>query len=147
MKTAMLPALILLTACTTQPASNNPFDARADFAAQRELETVVIEDMDQKTACAHVTEVLMDLECILTEINSELGVISASTSTRFRPPEGLWAAPTYWRACGGNSVTVAVTERSDKRVAVRATFDRANPNADQAFRTLLRRSIAQETEK
>ena len=132
MKVSILPALVILTACTTQPASNNPFDAQADFAAQRQAETVVIEDMD--------------LECVLTEINSDLGVIAAKTRWRFMPAESVWAVPTYWRACGGNNVTVSITERKDDRVAVRATFDRDNPQADQAFRTLLRRSIAQETE-
>lgn len=147
MKIAIAPLVLLLTACTMQQVNNNPFDAQVDFAAQRQLETIVLEDMDQETACAHVTEVLMDLECILTEINSELGVISASTSLRYRPPESIWASPTYWRACGGNNVTVSVTERSDSRVAVRATFNRANPDADWAFKALLRRSIAQDTEK
>lgn len=147
MKASILPTLVLLTACTTQPASNNPFDAQVDFAAQREAETVVIEDMDRETACAHVTEVLMDLECVLTEINSDLGLIAAETRARLVPADSVWVGPTRWNACAGNNVTVSVTESKQDRVFVRATFDRANPDADWAFKALLRRSIAQQAEK
>jgi hypothetical protein len=144
-------ALALLTGCVSQPNTTNPFDAQADFAAQRELETIVIKDMDGETACTHVTEVLMDLECAFREIDSTLGVISATTLSRmvqlgqadfFSVP-----IPRWWRACGGSNVTVSVKERDDGDVSIRAAFEPSKPEANQAFKTLLRQSINQQREK
>lgn len=146
MKAALVPALAMLTACAGQPAQVNPFDAQADFAAQRELETTVIENMDGEVACVHVTEVLMDLDCELKEINSALGLVSGISATRLIAPQRMLPMGTYWRSCGGSNVTVAVKER-DENVVIRASFEPAKPEADQAFKTLLRRSIAEQPEK
>lgn len=145
MKAALIPALALLTACAGQPSNPNPFAAQADFAAQRELETLVVEDMPQDVACAHVTEVLMDLECHIMEVNSELGVISAGSTYRWVHSGDFLGTRRFWRACGGSKVTVSVRERGED-VAIRATFEPPKPEANQAFRTLLRRSINEQAE-
>jgi hypothetical protein len=144
-KTALIPLLALLTACAGQQSNPNPFAAQADFAAQRELETLVVEDMSRDVACAHVTEVLMDLECHIIEVNSELGVISADRSFRWVHSGDFLGSRRIWQACGGSNVTVSVRERDDD-IAIRATFEPPKPEANQAFRTLLRRSINEQAE-
>jgi hypothetical protein len=142
---ALLPLLTLFVGCATQPGTVSPFDAQDEFAAQRERETTVLPvAMDRQTACAHVTEVLMDLDCVLTEVNSELGVIAARPEMRMLPSESMFGSPKRWRACAGKQVTVTVSDQGPDRLRVRATFAPPSPESDQAFETLLRRSIAQE---
>ncbi len=146
MRNLTLPLLALLTACAGQPSDSNPFNAQADFAAQRQKETILIEDMDRETACVHVTEVLMDLECVMSDINADLGIVSGNSSFRWVHSGEFLVSRRIWLACGGSSVTVSVRERDDD-VAIRASFQPPKPEADQAFRTLLRSSIAQQREK
>lgn len=147
MKTLLIPVLALLTGCATGTTRTSPFDEQATFAAQREAETVVVADMEREVACAHVVEVLMDLDCVINEVNSNLGLVSAKTQYRLLRAEGFFSAPQGWRACGGSNVTVAVKERDGRDLAVRATFEPTSPEANQAFKTLLRRSVAEQPEK
>jgi len=147
MKAALLPGLILLTACAGQPIPTDFFASQADFPARRQVETMVIDVADHEQACAHVTAVLMDLDCELAQINSRLGVISGQPSVRTAQPQ-LPPFLTYGeRSCGGRRVTVTVTERRNQRQVVRASFSPASPDADRAFRTLLRRSIEAQPEE
>ena len=74
----------------------------------------------------------------------ELGVIAARPELRILPSEGMFASPKRWRACAGKQVTVTVSDQGPDRLRVRATFVPPSPESDQAFETLLRRSIAQE---
>jgi hypothetical protein len=138
----LLIPLALLTACAGQPEHFNPFNEREDFAAQRELETIDIDHMDRESACAHVAEVLMDLDCALGDVNSELGLLTGQSKSRWINGEGMFAVRRYWRACGGSNVTVSVDEGDHGNVRIRAAFEPPSPEADRAFRTLLRRSIA-----
>lgn len=144
MKTVCLPLLVLLllTACAGQPGGPNPFDAADEFAARRALESIVVDDVDREAACAHVTEVLMDLDCLITEVNSELGLVSARTEMRTYISGEFFTQGHRWDACARHDVTVSVRERGDGRVAIRATFDPSSEEASRAFDTLLRRSIA-----
>jgi hypothetical protein len=137
--------LAVLTGCANQ-ASLKPdlFSRQAEFAADRERETVVIEDQDYESVCAHVTAVLMDMDCKLQEVNSQLGVISAtSASPRIEIAQTRLTSSGYlWRSCAGHSVTVSVAEQSSDEIAVRSSFYPAKPAAAETFRTLLRKSIA-----
>lgn len=147
MKAALIPGLVLLTACVGNPINTDFFDSQASFSAKRALETIVIDAANREQACAHVTAVLMDLNCELQEINSHLGVISAQPSVRTVHPQ----FPTYLayrqQSCGGRRVTATVTERSNGQQVVRASFIPESPSANQAFGTLLQRSIETEPEE
>ena len=74
-----------------------------------------------ETACAHVTSVLMDLDCDLGEINSSLGVISAQPSAAWASNRagGLPLIDRY--SCADHRVTVTVVERANGALAVRAS--------------------------
>jgi hypothetical protein len=146
-KIALIAALIVLTACAGKPVTTDFFNSQADFSAKRELETIVVDAANQQQACAHVTAVLMDLGCELQEINSRLGVISAQPSVRTVHLQ----FPTYLahrrQSCGGLRVTATVTGRSNGQQSVRASFIPESPSANQAFGTLLRKSIETEPEE
>ena len=147
MRIITITAAALLTACAAQPNANNPFANPEDFAAQREVEAIVIEDLDRDSACVHVTEVLMDLDCDLVDINSQLGLFAGKTRFRRVQAEGFFNPATFWRGCGGSNVTVTVKEKNDTDVMIRAAFEPTSPEANQAFDTLLRRSIDQQRKK
>ncbi len=135
--------LAVLTGCASQVAiMPDLFSRQAEFAADRERETVVIEGQDYESACAHVTAVLMDMDCNLQEVNSQLGIISATSVYRWIPPTGFTSSGYIWSSCAGHSVTVSVAEQSSDEIAVRSSFYPAKPAADETFRTLLRKSIA-----
>jgi|GEM_PF-4151264 len=147
MRALLAPGLVLLTACTSQPVVTNPFAKLADVAAQRQLETTILRDMDAESACVHVTGVLMDLECSISELNSDLGLVSATSTLRVIEPVNFIAASRWRQTCLGNAITVSVKETSGDSVAVRATFDHPDPDAEQTFRTLLRRSVTRQMEE
>lgn len=147
MKTALIPLLALLTGCVNQANTPNPFDVYADFSAQRELETIVVRNVDQEAACAHVAHALMDLECALREVNGELGVVSATTQYGVEGYGDNFSLPYGWLACGGSDVSVSVKERDNGEIVIRATFEPPNRKSDQAFKTLLRRSFDRHSEK
>lgn len=144
MKAAILPSLLVLAACAGQPASTDFFETQANIAAQRERETVVVDAMAYQDACAHVTAVLMDLDCSLQEINSELGVVSGYSISRWVPQRGFTVKPYLWQSCAGHRVTVTVTQRPRGDLAIRASFTPGEPAAEQTFKTLLRKSLALE---
>ena len=77
-------------------------------------------------------------------LRTRIGVIAARPELRILPSEGMFASPKRWRACAGKQVTVTVSDQGPDRLRVRATFVPPSPESDQAFETLLRRSIAQE---
>ncbi|HSG91049.1 MAG TPA: hypothetical protein VLA56_17660 [Pseudomonadales bacterium] len=135
---------LVLTGCAGQQAGQDPFARQAEFEARRQLETTVLPGMDQATASVHVTEVLMDLDCVLTKVDSELGLLFARSERRLIEAGGPLTMPRWWEACGGSDVTVSVNEGEYGTVEVRAAFDPSSPEASHAFRTLLRRSVARE---
>jgi hypothetical protein len=145
MKYALLAAMLFMTACTSQPTTLDFFAARSEFATRRERETVIVYGVDFEDACAHVTAVLMDLDCELVEINSQLGVVSALPNPRgvgFARAEKKEFQPD---SCALRLVTVTVEERPAGKLAIRASFTHNGYGAERAFETLLRRSIAQQT--
>ena len=89
----------------------------------------------------------MDLDCVIDDVNSNLGVVSAKTQYRLLHTGGAFTVPQVWQACGGSNVTVAVKERNRGSLSVRATFEPTTPEANQAFKTLLHRSVAGRPEK
>lgn len=130
--------LILLTGCAGQsPVAPDFFDRRTEFAADRERETIDIGTLEYDSACVHVTEVLMDMNCELQEVNTELGLIST------RPISGRFGG-TRKLTCARHQVTVSVVQQSGGDIAVRASFHPPNMTADRTFQTLLRRSISQQ---
>lgn len=143
MKWLCMAGLLLLTGCVGYQTPQADFFARqAEFAADRERETVIIEQLDYEEACAHVTGVLMDMDCQLLEINSELGVISATPNYPWlSSPTAIYHHVPY-RSCSGHRVTVSVLQRPDGAIAVRSSFNPQVPAANETFRTLLRKSIS-----
>lgn len=144
MKWVLLGGLALLTGCVNTPRATTDYFARqAEFAADRERETLVIEQLDYEEACAQVTAVLMDMDCNLVEINSELGVISARPT--FRPMQWSRGALIPPRSCSGHQVTVSVVQRPHGAIAIRSSFTPPATSADETFRQLLRTSISLHT--
>jgi len=146
MKVLILGGLLLLTGCASyQPPKTDFFARQAEFAADRERETVIIRDLDQQEACAHVVQVLMDMDCKIGEVNSELGLLTAL------PPHPVSSQtiklPRFYNnlATCGHQVTVSVSGRGDGDVAVRSSFNPPADQADEAFRTLLRKSVSLQT--
>jgi hypothetical protein len=138
-------ALVLLTGCaSTSGIAPDFFSGQAEFAADRERETILISSLDYESACAHVTEVLMDLDCGLQEINSQLGLISAHASSRWVPVARMAEPTRIWHSCAGHRITVRIKGRSAGDIAIRASFYPANAAADETFRALLRKSISLE---
>jgi hypothetical protein len=138
-------ALVLLPGCaSTSGIAPDFFSDQAKFAADRERETILISSLDYESACAHVTEVLMDLDCGLQEINSQLGLISAHASSRWVPVAGMAEPAGIGRSCAGNRVTVSIAERSAGDIAIRISFYPPDAAADETFRALLRKSISLE---
>ena len=134
-----------LCACGSYP-SRGPdyFSEQAEFSAQRARETIVLQNISYEAVMVHVTEALMDLDCTLQESNRLFGVISARGSARMIQQD-TWHAPVLWYGCAGTRVTVTVSPRANRDMAIRASFYPASPEADQAFRTLLRGSVAIKT--
>jgi len=130
-----------LCACGSHPGKTpDYFASSAEFAAKRARETIVLQDLSYQAALVHVTETLMDLDCSFQESNQQFGVISARGSARMVHTDA-WHAPLLWQGCAGHRVTVTVTPRANRDIAVRASFSPPSAEADQAFRHLLRRSL------
>ena len=131
--------LLFLAGCSTTQPTPDFFTARDQFAANRELETTVFEDVAYDAMLGHVLESLLDLNCTLKEANKKFGVISANGAPRFF---NISAGLMYFAGCAGHKVTVTVFETPTRQLRVRATFTPADPRANKTFKLLLERSIA-----
>lgn len=139
---AIAGACLLLGGCVGTPDTPmNFFENAEQAAAARERETTLLEGVSREEACAHVTEVLMDLDCTMQEIDSRAGVFSGASSYRYVPPDWFELMGQRWSTCAGHRVSVSVREQPPGSIAVRATFDPPKPEADAGFRSLLRRSL------
>jgi hypothetical protein len=143
MITSILLSALVLSGCNSMSrAAPDFFAGQTAFAAAREREVIVFEQLDYDRACAHVTEVLLDLDCQLQEANADLGVFTGASQLRMINPESFIGMPSFWSSCSGHQVTVTVDKRVDGAVAIRASFAPSNAVVDQTFRTLLRNSVA-----
>jgi hypothetical protein len=148
MRSLILLAALFCVGCAGRgPAPIDYFDGQSEFAAERQRETMTLPSVRYADAYVHTVEVLMDLDCTLQASNRALGVISATGMIRVLPADNLLAVPSRWRSCGGHRVTVTLRDAGSNGVLVRASFDPPSQDADQAFRTLLRRSLSLDTER
>jgi hypothetical protein len=149
----LVTVLFSLAACGTQPEGPPDFfHGQAQFDAARARQTTVVDVASTGEACAQVIAVLMDLDCSVQAVNSELGLVSARNSelglvsarasVHRVPPAGYQAPVADRHSCAGHRVTVSVAPRQEGQVAVRASFTPPSERADQAFRTLLRKSLS-----
>jgi hypothetical protein len=142
-KLMLVTVLFSLAACGTQPGGPPDFfHGQAQFDAARARQTTVVDVASTGEACAQVIAVLMDLDCSVQAVNSELGLVSARASVHRVPPAGYQAPVADRHSCAGHRVTVSVAPRQEGQVAVRASFTPPSERADQAFRTLLRKSLS-----
>ena len=137
-----LSMLLLATGCTSQQKTTDFFATQDQFAANRELQTLVFDSMGYDTMLGHVVESLLDLDCTIQETSKPFGVISAKGSWRWYTGN-LWMMPQFWVGCAGHKVTVTVSKLKAGRLEVRATFLPPDPKANKAFQLLIERSIAQ----
>ena len=132
--------LLFLAGCSTTQPTPDFFTARDQFAANRELETTIFEDVAYEAMLGHVLESLLDLNCMVEEASKKFGVISANGAPRFFKGS---ATSMYFTGCAGHKVTVTVFETTARQLLVRATFTPPDPRANKTFQLLLERSIAQ----
>ncbi|MCX2980856.1 hypothetical protein EYC98_08210 [Halieaceae bacterium IMCC14734] len=132
---------LLLAGCVSQPQQGvDYFSGQAGFAAARELETRVYEDVAYPVMLTHVIDVLLDMDCALMEANKELGVISAASTRNLYEPGSLLFFGQHG-SCPPHGGTVTVTQLDDFTVEVRAAFLPVQVQTQETFTTLLMRSI------
>jgi hypothetical protein len=132
-----------MAACVTQPEGPPDFfRGQAEFDGARARQTTVVDAISVGEACAQVIAVLMDFDCSVQVVNSELGVVSARAGVTTVPPAGYPAPVPDRHSCAGHRVTVSVAPWQEGQVAVRASFSPPSPRADETFRSLLRKSVS-----
>lgn len=141
MRHGILLGALLCVGCAVQgPAPIDYFARQSEFAADRQRETMMLPSASYAEAYIQVAQVLMDLDCTLQASNQVLGVISATGTVRLLPADNFLATPSWWQSCAGHRVTVILRDAGSNGVIVRAAFEPPSEDADQAFRTLLRKS-------
>jgi hypothetical protein len=111
-KLMLVTVLFSLAACGTQPGGPPDFfHGQAQFDAARARQTTVVDVASTGEACAQVIAVLMDLDCSVQAVNSELGLVSARASVH-RVPPGHGQCRTAAGGAGGGAGVLHPAERA-----------------------------------